>query len=94
MYNPGTAKAILTRAASARSRFRIFLIQDLLHLSGAWYAGDPSSERVNVPGTDNDFNWTYRLPASAGEICRDKELVRAVAELSRVKAARGGGVKK
>jgi len=88
IYNPGTAKIILSKIAAARSRFRIFQIQDLLHLSNRWYAEDPASERVNVPGTANDFNWTYRLPATIGEIAKDKELIRAVAELSRIKPSR------
>ena len=88
MYNPGTAKAILTRVASARSRFRVFQMQDLLHLSHRFYAQDPASERINVPGTNNEFNWTYRLPASAAEIAKDKDLVKYVAELSKVKAAK------
>jgi 4-alpha-glucanotransferase len=88
VYNPGTAKIILSKASSARSYFRVFQIQDLLHLSSKWYAADPASERVNVPGTNNEFNWTYRLPASIDEIAKDKELVRAVGELSRIKAAR------
>jgi 4-alpha-glucanotransferase len=87
IYNPGTAKAILTKTASARSRFRVFQIQDLLHLSTKWYAEDPASERINVPGTNNEFNWTYRLPAPIGEIGKDKDLVKAVAELSKVKVA-------
>jgi 4-alpha-glucanotransferase len=86
IYNPGTAKAILTKTASARSRFRVFQIQDLLHLSTKWYTEDPASERINVPGTHNEFNWTYRLPAPIGEIGKDKDLVKAVAELSKVKA--------
>ena len=87
IYNPGTAKIILNKIASARSRFRVFQIQDLLHLSNKWYAQNPADERINVPGTNNEFNWTYRLPASVGEIGKDKELVNAVAELSKVKAA-------
>jgi len=87
-YNPETAKAILFKTASARSRFRVFQIQDLLHLSSKWYAPDPASERVNVPGSCNEFNWTYRLPASVGEIGKDKELIKTIAELSKVKAER------
>jgi 4-alpha-glucanotransferase len=88
IYNPGTARDILIKTASARSRFRVFQIQDLLHLSPKWYAQDPASERINVPGTYNEFNWTYRLPASIGEIGKDKDLINAVAELSKIKAAR------
>nr|AGS53694.1 4-alpha-glucanotransferase (amylomaltase) [uncultured bacterium contig00147] len=86
IYNPGTAKVILSKIAASRSRFRVFQIQDLLHLSSKWYAADPSSERVNVPGTSNDFNWTYRLPAPMEEIAKDKDLLRTIAELSRIKA--------
>jgi 4-alpha-glucanotransferase len=88
VYNPGTAKTILAKIATARSRFRVFQIQDLLHLSNKWYSQDPASERVNVPGTCNEFNWTYRLPASVGEIAKDKDVVKAVQELSKVKAAK------
>ncbi|MCL2269760.1 MAG: 4-alpha-glucanotransferase [Treponema sp.] len=87
-YDPDIAQAILAKAASARSRFRVFQIQDLLHLSAQWYAEDPASERINVPGTCNDFNWTYRLPASVSSIGKDKMLVKAVAALSKIKAAR------
>lgn len=85
IYNPGTAKIILSKAASARSRFRVFQIQDLLHLSNKWYAEDPAQERVNVPGTSNEFNWTYRLPARIEEIAKDKDLILAVKEFSRIR---------
>jgi len=88
VYNPGTAKTVLTKIASARSRFRVFQIQDLLHLSNNWYSQDAAAERINVPGTCNDFNWTYRLPASVGEIGKDKEMIKAVQEISKVKAAK------
>jgi 4-alpha-glucanotransferase len=88
VYNPGTARIILSKTASARSRFRVFQFQDLLHLSNKWYADDPASERINVPGTCNEFNWTYRLPASIDEIGKDKELVNTVAEISRIRAAK------
>ncbi|MDR0501985.1 MAG: 4-alpha-glucanotransferase [Treponema sp.] len=85
IYNPGTAKIVLSKIAAARSRFRVFQIQDLLHLSNRWYAKDPACERINIPGTANDFNWTYRLPAPVSEIAKDKELIRSVAELSKIK---------
>jgi 4-alpha-glucanotransferase len=86
-YNPGTAKLVLSKTASAASRFRVFQIQDLLHLSNKWYAEDPAGERINVPGTSNEFNWTYRLPAPIEEIGKDEDLVKAVEELTLVKPA-------
>jgi 4-alpha-glucanotransferase len=84
VYNPGTAKIILQKIAAAASRFRVFQVQDLLHLSPHWYAQDPASERINVPGTYNEFDWTYRLPAPMAEIASDADLVKAVKDLSAV----------
>jgi 4-alpha-glucanotransferase len=82
IYNPGVAKVILQRIAAAASRFRVFQVQDLLHLSPPWYAEDPASERVNVPGTVTPFNWTYRLPAPMAEIGKDEDLIQAVSDLA------------
>ena len=87
-YNPGTAKVFLKHTAAAASRFRVFQIQDLLHLSKKWYAADPASERVNVPGTANEFNWTYRIPAPISEIRKDGELVQNIRELSEITPAK------
>jgi len=84
VYNPGTAMIILKHAAAAASRFRVFQIQDLLHLSQKWYTPDPAQERVNVPGTSNEFNWTYRIPAAISEIRKDAELLQSVKELAEV----------
>jgi 4-alpha-glucanotransferase len=84
IYNPGTAKILLKHIAEAASRFRVFQIQDLLHLSHPWYAPDPASERINVPGTANDFNWTYRLPALVEELEKDENLIKTIQELCRV----------
>jgi len=39
-----------------------------------------------VPGTANEFNWTYRLPATIQEISKDKELILSVAELRKIKS--------
>jgi 4-alpha-glucanotransferase len=88
IYNPGAAKIILSRCASAASRFRVFQIQDLMHLSPRWYAEDPASERINVPGTLNEFNWTWRFPASIAEIAGDGDLIKAVKELAEVPPAK------
>lgn len=85
IFNPGSAKIILSKTASARSRFRVFAIQDLLHLSNKWYSKNPDDERINIPGTANEFNWTYRLPARIEEISKDKDLILAIRELSKIR---------
>jgi 4-alpha-glucanotransferase len=87
-YNPGVAKIILQKIASSASQFRVFQIQDLLHLSSRWYAEDPVSERINVPGTVTPFNWTYRLPDSIEEIAKDKALIQAVSDLALIAPAK------
>jgi 4-alpha-glucanotransferase len=81
-YNPGTARVLLRKAASAGSAVRVFPIIDLLHLVPRWYAPDSASERINVPGTSNDFNWTWRLPATIAELAADTSLINAVRALS------------
>ncbi|MDR1256457.1 MAG: 4-alpha-glucanotransferase [Spirochaetaceae bacterium] len=81
-YNPGTARIFLRQAASANSRIKIFPLIDLLHLTPRWYDPDPASERINVPGTCNEFNWTWRMPATIAETASDGEFVNAVKELS------------
>jgi 4-alpha-glucanotransferase len=89
-YNPETAKIILSKIAGAASRFRVFQIQDLLHLSEKWYADDAAAERINVPGQTNSFNWTYRLPASIEKISADKDFVAAVKALTKIKPEQRG----
>ncbi len=85
-YSPDTARRLLGGIARARSRLCVFQIQDLLHLSSRWYAPDSAAERVNVPGSVNDFNWTYRLPASIAEIAADAEFKQAAAALCAVRS--------
>jgi 4-alpha-glucanotransferase len=84
VYNPGTARTVLHKIAGAASRFRVFQIQDLLHLSSRWYAPDPTRERINVPGTFDHFNWTWRLPAKIAVLAKDAEFINGVLELSEV----------
>jgi 4-alpha-glucanotransferase len=55
-----------------------------LHLSSLWYAHDPSTERINIPGTYSAFNWTWRLPASIATLAQDEEFVNGVRELAEI----------
>lgn len=87
-YDPKIARAFLKAVAEAESLLCVFQIQDLLHLVEGYYAPNPARERVNVPGTVNDFNWTYRLPAPVADLTKDDALIAAIAEIAASRAAR------
>ena len=40
-------------------------------------------ERINVPGTVTQFNWTYRMPCSLEELCKNEELINKIKKISR-----------
>lgn len=86
VYSSATASAVLKATAAAESELCVFQLQDLLHLSARYYAEDRSRERVNVPGTINDFNWTYRLPMKTSVFASDAELIAAIKEVVAARA--------
>ncbi|AFM11386.1 4-alpha-glucanotransferase [Turneriella parva] len=45
-------------------------LQDLLALDEKFH-GPAAAERINVPGTVSDFNWTYRMPVGLEELLRE-----------------------
>ena len=95
IYTPATARYLLSRIATAASNFCIHPIQDFLALDAAYYNSDPQQERVNIPGSVNEFNWTYRLPVTVEELSQHKELHSAIKELVGIhKKAAAGSAKK
>jgi 4-alpha-glucanotransferase len=81
VYTAKTAEWFLSAAASAKSLFCIYPIQDFLSLSDSYRSPEASEERINVPGTVTDFNWTYRLPVSATALADDTALTERIAVL-------------
>ena len=73
----------MKKVATANSMFVINPIQDFLGLVDRYYAEDMDLERVNVPGSVNAFNWTYRLPANVEDLLKDKELIAAIKEIAK-----------
>ncbi len=80
-YTPEVAEYALKRLASATSSLFVVPIQDFLALSPDYYRLSPDEERVNVPGSVNDFNWTYRLPETIEQLERNDSLVAAMREV-------------
>lgn len=71
----------LERSLDANSLFCALALQDLLALSPARAPADPSQDRINVPGTRRESNWTYRMSATLAELRDDHELTGEIARL-------------
>jgi 4-alpha-glucanotransferase len=46
----------------------MFQAQDLLDLDDSLWSPDPRSDRINVPGTVTEENWTWRMPLGIEEL--------------------------
>ena len=68
---------LLEALAKANSMIAVFPMQDLLGMSRTLRPADPSAERINVPGTDNPWNWGWRLPVAIEDVGKDAELAVA-----------------
>jgi 4-alpha-glucanotransferase len=77
---------VFAHCTRARSRLCVFQVQDLLDLDESLWAPDPKADRINVPGTVNDTNWTWRMPVPV----EDLENRAALGE--RVKALTGSRI--
>lgn len=80
-FDPETANRVLRYFSSARSRIVIFQLQDVLALVPEYQIEDPRQERVNVPGSYNEFNWTWRMPIPIEEIAANKTLTKRVSAI-------------
>jgi 4-alpha-glucanotransferase len=87
-YTPEAAAWLLKTLAGTSSRVLSVPVQDFLSLVGDYRTPNPDEERVNVPGSVNAFNWTYRLPAPIDELAKNKKLVAAISETLKGRRAR------
>ena len=77
------AQKILQEVSKCNSMWFIPPLQDILHLSQKYYAEDSKEERINIPGTVTQFNWTYRMPVCIEELSKNKEIISNIKLLSR-----------
>lgn len=61
-------RLIFSQCLGAGSLLCVFQIQDILDLDQELWSPDPRTDRINVPGTVNNQNWTWRMPLSLGEL--------------------------
>jgi 4-alpha-glucanotransferase len=61
-YSPETAKKVLLHLQKAGSALCVYQLQDLFALVPELRIANSKDERVNIPGTVQDANWSYRIP--------------------------------
>ena len=40
-----------------------------------------TDERINIPGTVTEFNWTYRLPVEIESLQKNKKLIAQISDI-------------
>ena len=78
VFDAFAARTVYEGFARSASRILVLQIQDLLVFEPRLLHPDVAQERVNVPGSYNDFNWTYRLPILLEEFVRIESIGREV----------------
>ncbi len=81
---------ILEGCADAGSLLCVFQLQELLDLDEELWSADPRDDRVNVPGTVSDRNWTWRMPLALEELAARERLAASVRSLTARRAGRTG----
>ena len=57
-------------------------LQDFLYMDKSLWLEKSADERINVPGTVTQFNWTYRLPCTLEELSENQELINKIKKIS------------
>lgn len=79
---PDDVRFLLEAVSHAASLIAVFPLQDLLAMSESYRPADPALERVNVPGTDNPWNWGWRMPVAVETLVGDEGMARKAGAIS------------
>jgi 4-alpha-glucanotransferase len=85
---PELCRRIIERQLTANSILCIFQIQDLFALTTDLRSPDPKDERINVPGTVDPANWSYRMPVTLDHLTQHETLNSLLAALIAVRRQR------
>ena len=83
VFSPEIAECILKASASAASLWYIPPLQDFLYLNQKYYLENADDERINVPGSVNEFNWTYRIPCAVEVLAKDRSLIEKIKKIAK-----------
>lgn len=74
---------ILRDSHHSSSLFHVNLLQEYLALFPELVSTNPHNERVNVPGTVNDINWTYRFVPTVEQLINHIPLKKKIYSILR-----------
>lgn len=74
LLTPETRRNVVTASHRTNSLFHINLLQEYLDVFNDLTWEDPEDDRINIPGTVQESNWTYRFLPTLQEIIAHKEL--------------------
>jgi 4-alpha-glucanotransferase len=83
---PEVHEAILRRILGAGSAICTLQLQELLDLDPELRSADPKADRINVPGTVADTNWSWRMPIAIERLAERADLSRRICSLSSVRS--------
>ena len=81
-FTPELAEKLLKASASSASQWFIPPLQDFLYMDKSLWLDKASDERINVPGTVTEFNWTYRLPCTLEELGKNTDLIEKIKKVA------------
>jgi 4-alpha-glucanotransferase len=80
-YSPKAARQIFEGLLGAGSSLVMFQLQDFFALEKKLWADNAADERINVPGTVTDTNWSYRMPFTLEEFDAEGVLAKRIQDL-------------
>lgn len=83
-FSPELAFAVLKKSAECTSAWFVNPLQDYLYLDAKYYLENQNDERINVPGSVNSFNWTYRIPSAIEDLQKNETLVEKIKTISAI----------
>jgi 4-alpha-glucanotransferase len=92
--SPELLEQLVRWCCGAGSLLAVLQLQDLLDLDEKLWAPDPRTDRINVPGTVNETNWTWRMPLGLRALAARASLsarIRSIAGARRARPIREPG---
>lgn len=81
-FSPKAASFVLEQAAKTAGVWYINPLQDWLSCDKKLWLSDAVNERVNVPGTVSDFNWTYRMKDTVEDLSENTSIIETIKKIT------------